>query len=199
MASEIFKINEKLINLSKDLYWIGRSAVRDSGLWDLLQKNRFTFPSIIFSELLGNELGHYDPSQHLIVIDISLSSDSRSEDLENVYLHELAHAIDFVIHKGSKHDSMFASICKALGVDDEFSCAKVNLPKANVKSKIDKLLALSKSDFEEEASSALNKAKQLMMTNGLEYLYSDSENELFGCIVDRSRSIANYKKMLFFS
>lgn len=197
MSSDIFKINRNFIDLSSDLSYTGRSKLlMGSPYYYLLRNGSFTIPKVIFGELSGSELGHYDSSQHLIVIDMSLTPEVCRKTLDNVYLHELAHAIDYCINKGSKHDSKFVEICKNIGADPEFAKAKVNVNKNHIKSKIDKLLALSKSDFDGEASSALNKAKQLMLSSGLSYLYSDEDDELFGCIFENKKTLGAYKRLL---
>ena len=198
MSSEIFKVNEALIEKSSNLYFYGLDQIKYSSPYGyLITKGKFRVPKVIFGELIGHELGHYDSSQHLIAIDISLTSEAREDDMENVFLHELAHAIDTALHGASAHDATFREVCKNLGVDENFACAKVSLQsQAKMKSKIDKLLALSNSDFEAEASSALAKAKDLMLASGLSYLYSDNEDQLYGCILEYGTRVDGYKKNL---
>lgn len=197
MSSDIFKINKDLITLSKDLTFFGRDRIKESKYRDILFRYPFfAIPKVIFTECCENQLGYYDKTQHVISIDLSFTPECCRETLENIYLHELAHAIDIYLNKSSKHDSKFSEICKEIGAKEEFSRAKVNINKDKIKSKIDKLLALSKSDFEGEATSALNKAKQMMLSSGLSYLYSDDEDELFGCIFENKKTLDAYKKVI---
>jgi len=198
MSSEIFKVNKELITKSQDLAYFGADMIRyNSPYAYLMRSGKFRVPKVMFGELYGNELGHYDASQHLIMIDISLSADAREDDMHNVFMHELAHAVDTALHGASAHDGTFKAVCCNMGVKEDFAKAKVSLSdKAKTKSKIDKLLALSSSDFENEASSALNKAKELMLSSGLSYLYSDDEDQLYGCVLEYSTRLSNYKKDL---
>lgn len=198
MSSDIFKINKDLITKAQDLYYFGNDVIKyDSPYGYLIKNGKFRVPKVIFGELPGKELGHYDSSQHLIAIDISLTPDSREDDRENVFMHELAHAVDTALNGSSAHDSTFREVCKNLNVKEDFSRAKVSLEdKTKIKNKIDKLIALSSSDFENEASSALNKAKELMLSSGLSYLYSDDEDQLYGCVLEYSGRLPSYKKDL---
>lgn len=198
MSSDIFKVNKELITKADDLWYYGYDTIKYSSPYAyLISQRRFRVPKVIFGDLCGHELGHYDSSQHLIAIDLSLTPECREEDMQNVFLHELAHAIDTAINGASAHDNTFREICKNLGVNENFSYAKVSISNQNkMKSKIDKLLALSTSDYENEASAALSKAKELMLTSGLSYLYSDDEDQLYGCILERSGRLDTYKKNL---
>ena len=198
MASDIFKVNRELIDKAEDLYFYGNDVIKHGSPYsNLIRYGRFRVPKVIFGELCGNELGHYDPSQHLIALDLSLVPDSMEDVRQNVFLHELAHAVDTVLNGGSNHDSEFKKICRNLGVDERFVKAKTSVAdKEKAKKKIDKLLALSASDFENEASAALAKAKELMLSNGLEYLYSDEEDQLYGCILENRKSLHTYEKNL---
>ena len=198
MSSDIFKINKDLITKAQDLYYFGNDVIKHNSPYGyLISSGRFRVPKVIFGELPGKELGHYDPSQHLIAIDISLTPDSREDDRENVFMHELAHAVDTVLNGSSAHDGTFKAVCKNLNVKENFSKAKVSLgDKTKIKNKIDKLIALSSSDFENEACLALNKAKELMLSSGLSYLYSDDEDQLYGCVLECSGRLPGYKKDL---
>ena len=198
MSSDIFKVNKDLIEKADNLYYYGYDQIKYSSPYSyLITSRRFRIPKVIFGELCGSELGHYDSSQHLIALDLSLTPENREDDMQNVFLHELAHAIDTALHGASNHDSTFHEICKNLGVNEKFSYAKVSISTQNkMKSKIDKLLALSSSNYENEASAALNKAKELMLTSGLSYLYSDDEDQLYGCVLENSGRLEGYKKTL---
>ena len=132
MSSEIFKIDENLIEKAANLRYYGLDQIKYNSPYGYLIRNgRFRVPSVIFGELCGSELGHYDSSQHLIAIDISLTADSREDDMQNVFLHELAHALDTALNGSSAHDATFHEVCKNLGVDEKFSYAKVAIPNQN--------------------------------------------------------------------
>lgn len=150
-------------------------------------------PRIIFTDLKDSDrLGYYDSTQNLIVLSSALSDNN----CENVYLHELAHYCDFVINGLSAHDSTFTRICRALGVDENYSTAKVKEVAQNrqkIKSRIEKLLNLSASDFEGEATLAMTKARNLMEKYGV----TETEEEiLYGVYADTMKQHKTWKGTL---
>ena len=87
-------------------------------------------------------------------------------------LHELAHALDYALHGFlSGHSPSFRECCRMLGLDPGFEKSRVRLSAAERngrKDRIRKLLALSSSPFENEASEAIRKAKALMAKEGID-------------------------------
>lgn len=156
-------------------------------------------PMIMFANLEENELGHYDPSQNFIVLSTDLLGDDVAEIRKNVYLHELAHWADFMINKTSGHDKTFRDICLDLGADADYSRATVKDyfdKREKVRSKVEKLIALSSSDFEEESNSAIIKAQTLMEKYNLKYTEKDSENEIFGVDVYSASRMDVWRRLL---
>lgn len=120
---------------------------------------------IVSPPLTEDRLGFYDSSGNTIVI--SEECCSSAYDAKNVLLHELAHALDFRINGFiSGHSPKFREYCRLLGVDGDFSKSKARLSIRKDRSrrdKIQKLMALSSSPFENEASEAIRKAQSLML------------------------------------
>ena len=126
-------------------------------------------------------------------------SDDIKQIRENVFLHELAHWADYMLNSSSAHDSTFRSICADLGADAEYSRAKVKdffEKKEKMRSKVEKLMALSSSDFEGEADSAIQKAQTLMEKYNIRYTESDSEDEIFGVDVYSSSRMDVWRELL---
>ena len=156
-------------------------------------------PAIIFSNIEATKLGYYDMAQNLIVLSTDILGDDVAEIRKNVYLHELAHWADVMINGSSAHDSTFKEICADLGVDSDYSRATVKdffEKKAKMRSKVEKLIALSSSDFEGEADSAIQKAQALMEKYNIKYTESDSENEIFGIDVYSSARMDVWRVLL---
>ncbi len=127
------------------------------------------YNAILFApNLEKNALGLFFEDNLLIVLDDSLLQFSY-ETIRNVFLHELAHAIEFNIYNETTgHGERFHNITSILGVDPTFDRAtiKENLKKKEkAQDKINKLLALSSSSFEAEAELALKMAEKLMSEN----------------------------------
>ena len=156
-------------------------------------------PAIIFSNIEATKLGYYDMAQNLIVLSTDILGDDVAEIRKNVYLHELAHWADVMINGSSAHDSTFKEICADLGVDSDYSRATVKdyfEKKAKMRSKVEKLIALSSSDFEGEADSAIQKAQALMEKYNIRYTESDSEDEIFGIDVYSSARMDVWRVLL---
>lgn len=137
-------------------------------------------PKILFADLsMTTMLGYYERKQDLIVLDEGLLD--TQETLENVFLHELAHYVDTVLNSDSRHDMTFRNICLALGCEEEFSHAKVaaeRRKREDRRAKIEKLMALSQSDFRCESESAMLKARQLM--EKWDISVEDEEDRIYG-------------------
>lgn len=130
------------------------------------------YNAILFApNLEKNALGIFLPDSLVIVLDDSLLQFSY-ETIKNVFLHELAHAIEYNIYDNiTGHGERFHNIATILGVDPAFNRASIkeNLEKKEkAQDKINKLLALSTSSFEAEAELALKMAEKLMSENTIE-------------------------------
>ncbi len=137
------------------------------------------YSAILFSpELPERALGLFIQDSRIIVLSDELIKDSISQNyIKNIFLHELAHALEYAV-KGSTsgHSADFHRYCSFLGVEPGFDRAKVKAlidKDAKRRDKIEKLLALSSSSFEEEAESAIRMAQKLMTESS----YSDTEKE----------------------
>lgn len=123
------------------------------------------------------ELGSFIPQERIIILSEELL-DSTLSTLKNVFIHECAHALDYVINSStSGHSPYFKEICIKLGIEEGFEKAKVErdlIKKGKSKEKLEKLLAMTNSSFENEAMIALNKARKLIEKEGL---FNKSEEE----------------------
>ncbi|MGN1164583.1 MAG: SprT-like domain-containing protein [Candidatus Ornithospirochaeta sp.] len=117
-----------------------------------------------------DRLGEYRCDRNMILLSEKLLREDFSV-LRNVFLHEAAHSIDFHLNRGiSGHSPEFRSYCRTIGVDEGFEKAKVNTrleDQEKRKEKIEKLMALSSSPFENEAMTALSKARKLLLENSV--------------------------------
>lgn len=176
--SNIYLLSEEVTKTINELMSLGIDAKKK------LKVNIFSGnPMIFFSNIESDKLGFYDRTQNLIVLSTELLGKDVTEIRNNVYLHELAHWADTILNGNSAHDATFKAICTDLGVDPDYSRATVKdyfEKKAKMRSKVEKLIALSSSDFEGEADSAIAKAQTLMEKYNIKYTESDSEDEVFG-------------------
>ena len=117
-------------------------------------------------------LGYFSPSDQSIVISEDAVTSCSGETVRNIFLHELAHAMDWNISRSiSGHSVLFRQYCRMLGMDPGFEKSRIRTgisADRSRKEKIRKLLALSSSPFENEAAEAIRKAKMLMAEAGLE-------------------------------
>ena len=192
--SNIYLLSEEVTNTIKDLTNLGMQAKSK-----LKVKINSCVPAIIFANLENKELGYYDMFQNLIVLSTELLGDDIAEIRKNVYLHELAHWADCVINRFSAHDNTFKEICADLNVDSDYSRATVKdyfEKRDKIRSKVEKLMALSASDFEGESNSAIAKAQTLMEKYNLRYTEEDSEDEIFGVDVYTAGRMDVWRKLL---
>lgn len=139
-----------------------------------LQKNGicpgFPTPRVLFSDLSDrHQLGYYELATNTMVLSEELIG--LDDEMQNVMLHELAHAVDHAVNGNSAHDGAFHRICEVLGVSPDFSgaVARRSIEKREVRrDKIRKLLSLGTSSFENEAESAILKARELMEKWGVD-------------------------------
>ena len=132
--------------------------------------------AILISPALDqNRLGYFRYTSRLIVISEELVESGREDDIINVFLHELSHALDYRLFGALEHGATFHTCCRMLGVEEGFdkSTIRLSVKKGNAKrEKIRKLMALSASPFENESAIAIQKAKEMMAEGGAG-LYDD--------------------------
>ena len=173
----------RLDKAESELTELGRSWERS-----LISKGIIYAP--LFSALIispspeGGRLGYFEAPSRLIVISEAVLDSASASDARSIMLHELAHALDYALHGFlSGHSPSFRECCRMLGLDPGFEKSRVRLSAAERngrKDRIRKLLALSSSPFENEASEAIRKAKALMAKEGID-LEEDSEERI--CMV----------------
>lgn len=184
-------------------------SLRDLMTDILYKKYKISFynpslPDIIFAETDSVEvLGYFDCKQNVIVLSNNFLDKSLEETCKGIFLHELAH---WVVYRkfGSyvkDHGEEFTKVCSELGVPEDFSKARTqavafNEKKEKLVSKVEKLLALSSSPFEEESHSAIKKAEELMSRYSLEYLTKDPENQIFGVKTESMKRVDTWKATL---
>lgn len=121
----------------------------------------------LFFAHMENEgkLGAFVPSDQIIILSENLL-DYPVSAIKNVYIHECAHAIDYLFNPNmTGHSPFFREICEKLGIEKGFEKAKIRNDiesKEKAREKLDKLMALSSSSFENEALVALEKARKLI-------------------------------------
>lgn len=192
--SDIYLMSEEVTKTINELLKFGTESKAK-----LKTKISSSVPMIMFVELSGNELGHYDPAQNLIALSTELLGNDIAEIRKNVYLHELAHWADMILNGTSAHDSTFKEICLDLGADPDYSRATVKdyfEKRDKIRSKVEKLIALSSSDFEGESNSAIEKAQTLMEKYNIRYTEKDSEDEIFGVDVYASARMDVWRRLL---
>jgi len=174
----IFKVSADIlqtINSLYDLITTKLDELRDKGIIGYVY-----WPKILFSNISETGLlGYYDRKQNLIVLSTFLLGYENS--IKNVFLHELAHFVDHTLNQTSRHDKTFSDICRLLDVDESYLGAKARISIEETekkKSKIQKLLNLSTSDFEKEAESAILKAQALMEKWDIKI--DENKEELYG-------------------
>lgn len=119
----------------------------------------------------GGKLGFFRPDNLLIAISEDLIEDGTDSQITNVFLHELAHALDYRVNGKIGHSQSFRECCRALGVDEGFDKSAIRLSIGRMSAKrerIRKLMALSSSPFENESAIAIRKAQSLMLENGID-------------------------------
>ena len=191
---KIYLLSEEVNKTIRELIEFGTASKKK-----LKVKISSCVPMIMFSNLDNKELGHYDMTQNLIVLSTELLGEDIAEIRKNIYLHELAHWADVILNGSSAHDDTFKEICSDLGVDEDYSRATVKdffEKRDKIRSKVEKLIALSSSDFEGEATSAIEKAQSLMEKYNIRYTEEDSEDEIFGIDVYTSKRMDVWRVLL---
>lgn len=137
-----------------------------------------------------DKLGYFAPSDEIIILSESLLDYPISE-VRNIFIHECAHAVDYYVHASmTGHSPFFRDVCSKLGIDKGFEKARIKgdvKVKAKAREKLDKLLALSSSSFENEAIVALEKARELIKKASLEE-DTDEEKIYFVNVYEKGRT-----------
>ena len=129
---------------------------------------------VFFAPLPQPKLGLFDSREACYFLSEDLMS-LPYEECFQIALHEAAHAAAFHTTGTLAHDEVFRSWCKALGADEAYSKAKVNMKtRSGLLDKIRKLEALSSSPFAAESEAAMRKVRELMASHKLE---DDMEEE----------------------
>lgn len=179
----------------KKLNEIGRKkenkALSDFHIHSCLYSEIFFVPSLDTKNMI---LGQFNTDGKTIVLNEILLDENVSEyEIKNVFLHELAHALDFAINKAtSGHSKEFREYCEYLGVDKSFEKAKIksSLIKTNkTRETVKKLLALSSSPFENEAAIAIKKAQEMMIDLNKE---QKNEDKLYYVALASSKRFSLY-------
>ena len=151
----------RLDNAEKKLEALGRekeAELRGKGVikgYDSLFSRILIAPS-----LTDRKLGYFSPADKLIVISEEILNSASWHDTENIFIHELGHALAFRLYKDLDHSASFRECCSMLGLEKGFEKSKVKLAAKETekeKDRIRKLLALSSSPFENEAAEAIKK------------------------------------------
>lgn len=172
----------RLDNAEKKLEALGRekeAELRGKGVikgYDSLFSRILIAPS-----LTDRKLGYFSPADKLIVISEEMLNSASWHDTENIFIHELGHALAFRLYKDLDHSASFRECCSMLGLEKGFEKSKVKLAAKETekeKDRIRKLLALSSSPFENEAAEAIKKAKSLMARGSIS-LDEDREERIY--------------------
>lgn len=150
----------------------------------------------LFFAHMQNEgkLGAFIPSDQIIILSEELL-DYPVSVIKNVYLHECAHAIDYLFNPNmTGHSPFFREICEKLGIEKGFEKARLKedlASKVKAREKLDKLMALSSSSFENEALVALEKARKLIEKAALSEEDTDEE-KIYRVDVYEKKRISTY-------
>lgn len=141
------------------------------------------FQALFFAPPVKKEnLGRFETEGQLIILSEELLQ-YPFETVRNIFLHECAHALDYALHGCcSGHTPLFRQYCKDLGLEEGFEKAKIKADLDSQKkreSKIQKLMALASSPFENEALEALSKAQQLIAQGAREQKQTTKEEKLY--------------------
>lgn len=110
-------------------------------------------------------------AKYIILNEDLIEGNVDQNDIDNIFLHEMAHALDYALNgQLSGHSPLFRTYCTLLGVPKEFSKSKVHLAIDKSKryiSKLEKLKAMQSSPFENEAMIAISKAQKMMIEGNI--------------------------------
>ncbi len=158
--------------------------------------NQFYYPLTI-RLMSGPNLGLFDPRFFTIALNQNIIK-LEENIIKNILRHELAHYFCFIWYGNdeSMHGENFKKTCQRLAFSEEVQKASLKLPEhfkidlteeesekyLHVKSKIQKILALTQSSNIHEAALAQQKAKELMLSgqfNSEEQIGSAAEKKFY--------------------
>lgn len=143
--------------------------------------------------------GFFDPSVPLIAISQSLCHEAKTQVIENVLRHELAH---WMTHEtgfaSSPHDRHFRAVCARFGWGAEVSSARMNVVAENqaiegdlasdaLIGRVQKLLELGRSDNPHESELATLRANELIVKHHLGFVDGDASPVVFMDVVLKAR------------
>lgn len=164
--------------------------------------NPYGLPCILVSPIVEeSRLAYYDSSVDAIVFQEDFIMNAGAFEERNVLLHELAHALEWKNDGYTDHGKGFRNWCRILGCDPDFSKANLHATLRKEESyarKVEKLLALASSPYEEESRSALMKAEKLMAEHGLRYAFEKrDEDKLYYVVLGEKGRFMQSEKQLF--
>lgn len=166
-------------------------------------KQSISFDSRLYNAILfvpnleNNALGLFIEKNQVIALDESIL-DCQYDAIRNIFLHELAHALEFNIYKEcSGHGERFHKLCALIGVEEGFEKARTDIKskleeKNKAKAKVNKLLSLSGStSFDAEAALALSMAEKLTKEYALTLTEEKEEKLYLAPLIEKSRISAS--------
>lgn len=140
------------------------------------------------------KLGAFIPLNQVIILSEELL-DYPVSVVKNIFIHECAHAVDYLFNPHlTGHSAFFREICEKLGIEKGFEKAAVKndlTSKVRAREKLDKLMAMSSSSFENEAMIALKKARELIEKAALTEEDTDEE-KIYSVEVYEKKRICSY-------
>ena len=194
MDRTIKVIGEKEEKVRAELAFVERETARKAFMYYGI--TRPLYNGLFFAHM-DNEakLGLFESSSEIIILSESLL-DYPFSVVRNIFIHECAHAVDYYCNTDmTGHSPFFREVCDNLGIDKGFEKARIKTDvtlKAKAREKLDKLLALSSSSFENEALVALEKARELIKKASLEEKDSDGEEKIYYVDVYEKGRISAY-------
>lgn len=145
-----------------------------------------------------------------IKISSKLIEDHSWDVVINVLKHEMAHQIvTELFNSGDGHGEHFKTACRMLGLSNEFSISRGDLPRTiedakqdaldpeagRIAGKVKKLLSLAQSKNEHESSLAMQKAKEFINKYNLERTdINNTSKYRYKIINHRKKRIENYQR-----
>jgi len=158
-----------------------------------VKRTRFKFKNYLYpisvqsfiddQNLKSKTIGRFNCNTYTIELNYTYCIDLPEDDFINLLKHELAHYLAYLEYGNTiePHGEEFRKICKKYNWGQEISSATIEMKEPidnkafKMRSKYKKLIGLSKSDNIHEASLALEKANELMLTTH----FIDHEQEYF--------------------
>lgn len=152
------------------------------------------------------EVGSWHPATRTLRLSRYLILESSWLVTLQVLKHEMAHQLcsELFNSKEKGHGRDFQKGCEFLGVEPQFRCAQSSLPELQKElgkrdemsaggrkfiDKVEKLLALSRSPNENEATLAMQKANELIEKYNLSFVVAGEKRQFGYTIINRKRKI----------